>query len=1155
MKTFFTILLYIIIILLIGGIIFGVSILLERPLQEAAIIFGLVMAVWLLIVLIKKLIIYYRARAQVLRVLKQEQAERDADLGMSPKQLTKNMVKGWNSAVKSLKKSHLKLKGDPLYVLPWYMVFGKPRSGKSTALKNAKLLSPAMELSNHEEGSTLNLEWWLYDKAIVIDTAGRYAVPDVDKRDRKEWSTLLQMLTRHKQKEPLNGLVLVVTADRLLNDTAEQLIEEGLQVRTGINDLMEQLEIRMPVYLMVTKCDLIDQFSNWCQYLPEESLDQVMGYLCEEEETGGIDGAIDLAFDKVLDRLKELRLLMMERGDYPDDSLIELPINMEKLRKGLHAFAQTALKDNLYQETPKFRGLYFSSSQQVEVAAGDQKVHNKGHFLHHLFTRVMPPDRGLLSTLPSAERLRRAVRNYGFSTSGAVLALFVVLFSSAYFADRKSIADLMVNHSTINLEQKHINLQLNTLNRLNELIDDLGTVEQSWTIPWYGMAESSPHNVQLKRKFLEAFNAELLQSLDSTRLRISDLDSEQRAFLVSGIVRRLNLVNAKLEDDVEAYEATPEIPVEYLRVVSTDSSSEASQLFVDLYKIYIKQQSSMVILIEEQLKLQAMLQDAISGSHGDFEWLIKYTNLQGFDEVKVGDFWIGSRQLYKQPTVQAAYTLEGRDFIVKFLDELNLAGTGSSSLSAVRDEFMTFYHRNYLKTWQEFAENFDTGKKKLRNRKEWLNALESMVGQKNPYFAVLRRIESEIEPVYSEGLLQSRENIEIFAEVQEMSGDAAPAGDSKAKKKAAKTALKVIGKLGKVGKLVAKVGKKGMKAQKKLGGKGGAEVTDKKLEEAAVTYQSYKKALKDLAFNADSSKLSYKETATYFSSPADVSSGDGAGSLAWAAIINCQKVLGKPRESTRVFWDLYQGPVKLAYEYMQQEASCYIQEQWEDEVLVQMEGVTEKNIGATLIGPEGLLWSFTEGAAAPFVKLKSRKGYIPTRVEKKSIEWDKEFLAFLNNASSGRHIVGGKFDVTINALPTGINQSAQISPYATFIDLHCAEGVQTLANYNYSASNTFKWSLAECGDVTLRIEVGEFSLRKTYQGQKGFPEFLADFRDGRKIFNVKEFKEFRTSLENESVSAIDVNYEFSGQKPVIKMINSVPLTAPSTAAACWTDRE
>ena len=1150
MKTFFTVLLYILVILLIGGIVFGISFLLERPFEESAVIYALVLATWVLIILIRKLIIYYRARAQVLRVLQQENAERDADLGMSPKQLNKNLKKGWNSAVKSLKKSHLKLKGDPLYVLPWYMVFGKPRSGKSTALRNAKLLSPAMDLSNHEDGSTLNLEWWLYDKAIVIDTAGRYAVPDVDKRDRKEWTTLLQMLSLHKQKEPLNGLVLVVTADRLLNNSEQQLIDEGQQIRTGINDLMEQLEIRMPVYLMVTKCDLIDQFSNWCQYLPEESLDQVMGYLFEEEVTN-IDHALDMAFDRVLDRLKELRLLMMERGDYPDDSLIELPINLEKLRSGLHAFSQTALKDNLYQETPKFRGLYFSSSQQTETGAGEQPVVNKGHFLHHLFTKVMPPDRGLLSTLPSAERLRRAVRNYGFSTSGAVLALIIVLLSSAYVADRENMSGLLEKHSEINLKQRHINLQLTTLNRLNGLMEELNEAESEWTLPWYGMAENSPHSLYLKRSFLESFNKDLLKPLDEERLRIGDMTSEQRAYLVSGIVRRLNLVKSKIELNDEAFDATPEIPVEYLRVVSHQASSEASQLFIELYPLYIKLQTSMVELTEQQLTLQALLQDAISGSNGDFEWLIKYTNLQGFPEIKVGDFWAGSRQLNNQPTVEAAYTLEGREFIVNFLEELNLASTGSTALAVVKDEFMTFYNRNYLKAWQQFAENFDVGKDKLRNRKEWLNALESMAGSKNPYFTVLRTIEREIEPVYSEGLLQARENIEIFAEVQEMSGDAAPAGKSNAK--AAKTALKVLGKLGKVGKLAAKVGKKGLKAKKKLGGGASEEATDKQLEEAAVTYQSYKKALTDLAFNADSSKLSYAETATYFNSPADVSKGDGAGSLAWAAIINLQKILGKPRESTKIFWDLYQGPVRLAYEYMHEETSCFIQEEWEDKVLVQLDGVTEKNVGTTLIGEQGLLWAFTEGTAAPFLKPKNKKGYVPTRVNKKSIEWDHKFISFVNNASDGRHVVDGEFEVKINALPTGINQRAKISPFATFIDLHCAKGVQTLANYNYSASNTFKWSLLECGDVTLRIEVGEYSLRKTYEGQKGFPRFLADFRDGRRIFYPKEFEEFESALTSEAVSAIDVNYEFVGQNPVIKTINTVPLEAPPVATKCWTD--
>jgi type VI secretion system protein ImpL len=1152
MKTFFTFLLYLIIVLLIGGIVFGVGFLLERPISESAVVFGIILGSWLLFILVKKMIIRYRAREQVQRVIKQENAIRDADLGMSPKQLSKSLHKSWTRAVKSLKKSHLKLRGDPLYVLPWYMVFGKPRSGKSTALRNAKLLSPAMELSEHDDGSTLNLEWWLYDQAIVIDTAGRYAVPDIDKRDRQEWTTLLKMLSRHKQKEPLNGLVLVVAADRLLNDSEEELRAEGQQIRSGINELMEQLEIQMPVYLMVTKCDLIDQFSNWCQYLPKDSLDQVMGYLCEEEVTN-IDITLDFVFDRVLDRLKELRLLMMERGDYYDDSLIELPINFEKLRSGLHAFAQTALKDNLYQETPRFRGLYFSSSQQQLDRSGNKgEMNDRGLFLHQLFTKVMPPDRGLLSTLPSAERLRRAIRNYGLSIGGGILGLTLVGLSSAFISDSSSLKKVLDTHAEFELTQLDINKQFGTMNRLSELMDDQNKAEDGWTLPWYGPFYSSPQSGRIKRTFITSFQSDILERLDDKIVEVanSNLTSRDRAYLVSGIVRRINVLTAKLEDDAGKFESLPNVPSEYIRVVDSSVFFESSQLFSDLYKKYVQLEASTLELSDERLRLQSALEGVIAASRGDFEWLITYTSLQGFPDVKVGDFWSGSRLLVDQPTVSSAYTVEGLDFIEAFLDELSLAGSESSSLSSVKENFMLYYQRNYLKAWVAFAEEFDYGKNKLRGRKEWLTAMESMITPSNPYFAVMRKIESEIEPIFSEGLFQAREEIAYFAEIQEYSGDSSGVDNSKAKKKATKAALKVIGKFGKVGKLVAGGAKKGLKAKKKMGGKDQATL-DVEIETAAKAYQDYKDALKDLAFSGDAVKRSYGEVSYSFTNPNDISSGDGAGSQAWTAIINLQRAVGKPKESTRLFWDLYSGPIRLAYQYMREEAACYLQSSWEDNVLAELDGVSQGNLAETLIGETGILWNFVENDAAPFLKKKQSKGYIPNRVKNSSMEWEADFIQFVNDAESGRKIVGGEFNVDISALPTGINRNALVSPYATFLDLHCAAGVQTLANYNYSASNQFNWSLKNCGDTTLRIEVGEYSLRKQYTGQKGFSKFLQDFQDGRRIFTISEFPELTSQLRGKKVQAIDVNYEIKGQGPVIRMLKDVPLNPPSQALACW----
>lgn len=1155
MKKFFTFLLYLFIVLLIAGVVFGLGLLLNRPLQESAIATAVILGIWLLVVLIKKLIIRQRAKAQVERILQKEDAIVDARLGMTTKELMKDLRKTWNGAVKSLRKSHLKLRGDPLYVLPWYMVFGKPSSGKSTSLKNAKLLTPALELSEHAEGSTLNLEWWLYDQAIIIDTAGRYAVPDVDKRDRKEWATLLSMLSRHKQKEPLNGLVVVVAADRLLDCTEEELMEEGQQVRSGVDELMEKLEIQMPVYLMVTKCDLVDQFTNWCNYLPEESFLQVMGYLSEEEVTD-IDQELDKAFDTVLNRIKELRLLMMERSDNLDDSLIELPDNMEKLRKGLHAFTQTALKDNLYQETPKFRGLYFSSSQQHVTEGGDVKTVNHGRFLHHLFTRVMPPDRGLLSTLPSAERLRRAFRNYGFGTSGIVLAVIIVLLSSAYLRDYSLLSELTEAHTEFVLQHDTINKQLYALNRLQALINDIEAVEDQWVIPWYGFYGSSPQRKQLEEQFVETFKSQVLEPSDLALTGAKGLKSKQTAQIVSGLVRRINMISAKNADDAEANIAVPAIPDEYLSVLFPEVTAETSQIFSSLYDTYIAMIQPDTELVEQQLSLAAALDQVLKSNRTNYGWLIDWANDQGLPSVKLDEFWGGSRLVKDAPEIDAAYTLEGRMFLLRFLDELNLASATSPRITAIEKDFLNFYNRKYLQAWKAFAEQFDKGKQKLRGRKEWLDALESMSAIDNPYFSLMARARAEVAPVIMEGIFQARERIDYFADIQAYAGDEPAGGDSKLGKKAASQGLKVIGKFGKAGKLVAKAGKTGMKTQKKVAratGKGRPVDLDTVLEEAAKTYTAYKKALQDISFNADSAKLSFNATASVFTKPEDPASGDGAGAQAWAAVLDLQRILGKPRESTQIFWDLYTGPVRLAYDYMKEEAACYLQDSYQDNVLAELAGVDQDKRGEVLIGEGGLVWKFVETDAEPFLRKKYRKGYIPKIVNGRSMPWDSDFMRFLNNADEGRIIVANEFTVRIGALPTGINQSATISPYATYLDLHCADGIQTLANYNYTASTDFVWSLSKCGNTSLRIEVGEYSLQKDYKGRKGFAKFLADFRDGRHVFRVEEFPEHASKLRNASVTTIDVQYKITGQGPVIQMLKSVPLSPPKQAVACWSN--
>lgn len=1147
-KKFLKFLLYVLVIALISGAVIAGFLVMGKPLEQALIVVGVLLALWFLYVIIRKLIIRARAKQQVQRVLQEEDTSASTDLGMSEKTLQKELRNNWQTSVKALKKSQLKLRGDPLYVLPWFMVFGKPSSGKSTSLRSAKLLSPKIDFPEHADGSTLNLEWWLYEEAIVIDTAGRYAVPDVEKRDRQEWRSMLRMLASHKQKEPISGLVIVIAADRLLNNTEDQLLEEGRQLRASLSDLMGCLEAKPPVYLMITKCDLIAGFSEWCDYLPATALRQPMGYL-NEEEGGTLDEIIDTSLDVVLARMKELRLLMLERSHNTSDCLLTLPVEMEKLRSGLHIFSNTALKENVYQETPRFRGMYFSSSLRNGSVHDENVTDGTGAFLQQFYTRILPSDRGMTDNLAAAVRFRNAIKKYSVSIGGAVTVLALLLLSSLYANDLEELERIKESHRAIKLNQNLVNLELGSLYRLRELINKMDSANAEWIVPWTGTFKRPAQVQELVDRYNESFATHILTKLDEPlKKRIATLKPEETSVIAGGIVRRINMLKTRMaENPEELIEDLPDISSEYVVLLERTISDESADYFNELYMSYLTWNSSPLTLAAERATLQSALLDLLSRNQGDYGWIIDWANSMGGEPVRLSDFWGGATSFSNDlPVVEPAFTLEGRDTILAFLHELEQASDDSGKLTKILSEFDEFYERKYVKSWAEFAKRFDEGQKGLSGKKDWLTAVERMASEGNPYFTLMERIHFELEPITYDDDFQARNLVDYFYELKTFAGAESEGGNGKG----GKTALKLLGKAGKVGKMAAKVGKKALKAKKKMKGKS-PEQLESMLETAAAAFGEYKTSLTSVAFSAESRPQSLSAVASLFTAPDSPGSGSGSVAEAEKSVMKLQMMLGKPSSETRIFWDLYTGPIRVSYEFMREEASCHLQDQWEKTVLAELEGVSRSKIGNALIGDGGLVWSFIDSNSAAFLHKRHLSGFSPVKVGGRSIPWNESFLDFINNGSVGKNLVNGEYTVKLSSLPTGVNHSAKMSPYSAILELRCADGAQTLANYNYNSSQEFIWSLEKCGDVTLNVSIGQITLRKEYKGEKGFPEFLSDFRDGHRVFVAEEFPDVLAQLKNIDVRAIDVNYEITGQQPVVQIMKTVPLNAPSEIVACW----
>ncbi|MDW3190672.1 type VI secretion system membrane subunit TssM, partial [Vibrio sp. Vb0932] len=83
-------------------------------------------------------------------------------------------------AIKVVTKTH---KGKrSLYDLPWYVLIGPPGTGKTTVLKQSGLEFPLAESLGADSiagvGGTRHCDWWFANKAVLIDTAGRYTTQD-----------------------------------------------------------------------------------------------------------------------------------------------------------------------------------------------------------------------------------------------------------------------------------------------------------------------------------------------------------------------------------------------------------------------------------------------------------------------------------------------------------------------------------------------------------------------------------------------------------------------------------------------------------------------------------------------------------------------------------------------------------------------------------------------------------------------------------------------------------------------------------------------------------------------------------------------------------------------------------------------------------------
>lgn len=348
--------------------------------------------------------------------------------------------------------------GKDLYSLPWYLLVGPAGSGKTEAMRHCKVgFPPGLQDCFQGAGGTVNMHWWFTNQAVVLDTAGRMFMEEAALQGGSEWREFLKMLKQSRPNAPVNGMLLVIGVDSLIKETSEQIEARAGHIAKQLDTIQRTLDVRFPVYVVITKCDLITGFKEFFDQVDDPQLqNQILGWsnpapLDEQFRAEAVDDHIRTIRARLLKRRATLLMDPVHTEDPQArrteqvDELFALPDNMAKIAPRLRRYLEIIFQAGEWSPKPLFlRGIYFTSSMRQGKALDEDlaaalgvnvdaipggKVYDeeRSFFLRDVFTAKIFREKGLVSRATNVQKeqtgRKRLLLGAGIGLAAALIGL------------------------------------------------------------------------------------------------------------------------------------------------------------------------------------------------------------------------------------------------------------------------------------------------------------------------------------------------------------------------------------------------------------------------------------------------------------------------------------------------------------------------------------------------------------------------------------------------------------------------------------------------------------------------------------------------------------------------------------------------------------
>lgn len=704
---------------------------------------------------------------------------------------------GTEEAVQFLKSSNLGSGGkDAVYGLPWFIVAGQPKSGKSSLVISSNLNFQTLPSQRQSEQSfirpTPNVDWRVTSEAVFLDTAGRYVTEGLD---ADEWSSLLETIKKARPNRPIDGFILVVNAERILKADDREIEEMAKVQRARLDEVMQRVKIRFPVYLVFSHADAIEGFRDSFSASKAEDKTLVWGSTIPIEKSENAQAQFDGEYSVLHEAITKRRTARLSAPFPPVRQLriFNFPLHFGSGKRKFGAFVNALFRPNPFSENPFLRGFYFTAAPAGKPAPTGQQTVGSGFFTQRFFRDVILRDKDLAATF-IAQRQKPPIFGW-MLTLLTLFVVFVLLVMSAVslvsnnrlMRASEEVGDRVLTiikadggRSPLEKNEQLAKQEINATEDLRELVARLDDNERNGA-PIYMRFGMYSGNQIYKQTLLPIYFTVVEQRYKKPMVK--KLETELRKFADSNpVVNPAQLTDKEEQNLSKNYDLLKAYLMLSGEYKSRAESSHLSTTLADFWVSESKVPPDMKLVAQQQLEFWAKQVDrddadvkfpriSLDGKLVDdtrnklqaFPAKYRYLSRKVTEVSKTIDDTIGkttaeailirngadSSFIEGNYSVPSAYTRPGYDLMKTAIQEANkklseddwvMGELGKSEIAKSTDvsDIQDRYYRDYADHWRNFVKN--THVKAYKNKDEAAQALLAFSTANSPMKILVREI-------------------------------------------------------------------------------------------------------------------------------------------------------------------------------------------------------------------------------------------------------------------------------------------------------------------------------------------------------------------------------------------------------------------------------